>query len=114
MNSPNTAEWNAGVYHEVSNPHVVWGLAVLDSLALQGDETVADAGCGTGRVTAELLGRLPRGNVIAIDRSANMIDQARAQLEPRFGGRVRYLQADLLTLEPGDIGEPVDLVFSTT
>lgn len=113
MTSANTSEWNASVYHHVSNPHVGWGLTVIDSLQLRGDETVADVGCGTGRVTAELLDRLPNGEVVAIDRSANMINEARAHLQPRYGRQVRYLQADLLAIQPSDIGEPVDLVFST-
>ena len=38
-----------------------WGAAVLDRLELDGDETVLDAGCGSGRVTELLLERLPAG-----------------------------------------------------
>jgi trans-aconitate methyltransferase len=113
MTRPNTAEWNAGIYHRVSNPHVDWGANVIDSLELTGGEIIADVGCGTGRVTADLLERLPRGRVIAVDRSANMVEEARANLMPRFGDRATVLQADLLAIEPADIGEPVDLVFST-
>jgi trans-aconitate 2-methyltransferase len=113
MTATNTSEWNAGVYHRVSNPHVDWGLSVLDGLELLGHERVADLGCGSGRVTAELLERLPTGEAVAVDRSANMIEEARAHLEPRFGDRIRFVQADLLTIQPTDIGGPVDLVFST-
>ncbi len=107
-------EWNAASYHRVANPHVDWGRAVLDRLPLRGDETVLDAGCGTARLTALLLERLPRGRVIALDQSANMLDQARASLEPRFGNRVSYLHSDLLALgrEP-DLERAVDVVFST-
>ena len=42
----------------------------MDRLELDGDEVVLDAGCGSGRVTAQLLERLPRGRVIAVDNSA--------------------------------------------
>ena len=41
-----------------------WGEAVLDRLPLAGDERVLDAGCGSGRVTELLAGRLPRGRVV--------------------------------------------------
>ena len=34
-------------------------MEVLERLELSGDETALDAGCGSGRVTAELLERLP-------------------------------------------------------
>jgi len=103
-------EWNAASYHEVANPHVDWGQAVLARLPLTGHETVIDAGCGTGRLTGLLLARLPQGRVIAIDQSANMLDQARAHLEPRYARQVEYLQRDLLAL---DRVEVADVVFST-
>ncbi|MEZ4505191.1 MAG: methyltransferase domain-containing protein [Thermomicrobiales bacterium] len=107
------AEWNASVYHQVSNPHVGWGRTVLSDLTLRGDETAIDAGCGSGRLTAELLELLPDGHVIAIDRSANMVAEARANLA-RFGNRVTIVQADVGRLSLADVGDaPVDLIFST-
>lgn len=106
------AEWNAAVYHQVSNPHVTWGRTVLSDLTLQGGETVLDAGCGSGRLTAELLELVPEGRVIAVDRSANMLAEARANLT-RFSDRVSFVQADIGTLTPEQVGGPVDLVFST-
>jgi len=107
-------EWNATSYHRVANPHVAWGRAVLDRFHLRGDETVLDAGCGTGRLTELLLDRLPRGRVIALDQSASMLELARASLEPCFGDRVTYLRRDLLDVDPDrDLEQEVDLVFST-
>ena len=103
-------EWDAPTYHRVATPHVGWGSRVLDRLPLRGDETVVDAGCGSGRLTALLLERLPRGRVIAIDASANMLAEAAAHLTPRFGHRVAFLQTDLQTLA---LPAPVDAVFST-
>jgi trans-aconitate methyltransferase len=112
MTTQQPAEWNASIYHQVSNPHVTWGRTVLDRLDLRGDETAVDAGCGSGRLTAELLERLPQGRVIAIDRSANMIAEARENLAA-FADRVRFVQADVGDLSLDVTGEPVDLVFST-
>ncbi|MGE5283294.1 MAG: hypothetical protein ACM3N0_13425 [Chloroflexota bacterium] len=59
-------EWDAAVYQRVSIPHEEWAGSVLDRLELRGDETVLDAGCGSGRVTAMLIERLPRGRVVAV------------------------------------------------
>ena len=102
-------EWDAASYHRLADPQFVWGRKVLDRLVLRGDESVVDAGCGSGRLTELLLERLPTGRVIAIDRSENMLAEAQKTLA-RFGERVRYLSADLEQLS---LDEPVDVVFST-
>lgn len=106
-----TGDWNASRYDKVADPQTKWGAEVLERLPLEGDETVLDAGCGTGRVTELLLARLPRGRVVALDASAAMLAQARERLAP-FGDRVTYVQASLegpLPLEPAS----VDAVLST-
>jgi trans-aconitate 2-methyltransferase len=103
-------EWNAEEYHRLANPHVAWGQRVLSRLPLQGTETVLDAGCGSGRLTAELLRQLPEGRVIAVDQSANMLAEARQHIDALAPGRVDYLQTDLQNLQ---IDQPVDAIFST-
>ncbi|HZQ93279.1 MAG TPA: class I SAM-dependent methyltransferase [Terriglobales bacterium] len=108
--TPKPSEWDANAYRQLSDPQFRWGVQVLDTLHLRGDETVLDAGCGAGRVTAELLERLPRGRVLAVDLSRNMVEQARALLEPRFGERVHVFERDLLAL---DLNEAVEGIFST-
>jgi trans-aconitate 2-methyltransferase len=100
--------WNADVYHRVSGPHVGWAEAILDRLELAGDETVLDAGCGSGRVTQLLLERLPQGRVIAVDSSAEMLARAREELDP---ARADVRAADLAQLRLAN-GETVDAVFS--
>ena len=99
-------EWDAATYDRVSEPQLQWGREVLDRLSLRGDERVLDAGCGSGRVTAELQSRLPRGRVVAVDGSAAMVARAREALGP--GAEV--IESDLLDLE---LEEPVDAAFST-
>jgi trans-aconitate 2-methyltransferase len=99
-------EWDAQTYDRVSDPQYGWGLEVLERLELAGDEYVMDAGCGSGRVTAKLLEKLPDGRVLCVDASQSMIDAARAAL----GDRVDYLVADLAEVE---VEQPVDVIFST-
>ncbi|MGH9207325.1 MAG: class I SAM-dependent methyltransferase, partial [Acidimicrobiales bacterium] len=107
-------DWDAVTYDRISGPQARWGSALLDRLTLAGDETVLDAGCGSGRVTAALLERLPSGRVIALDASTSMLDEARLRLDTS-GGRLTFVQADLLDLRPSSLrGDyPVDAVFST-
>jgi trans-aconitate methyltransferase len=104
-----TSDWNAASYHRVSAPQLSWGRKVLSRLDLRGDETVIDAGCGSGRLTAELLDRLPHGRVIAVDSSPSMLAVAARELE-RFGGRVELVQSDLLAL---DVHKVADVLVST-
>jgi len=99
-------DWDAETYDEVSDPQFTWGIEVLERLKLNGDESALDAGCGSGRVTAELVKRLPGGRVIAADGSEAMI----AKAEERLGDGVSYMVTDLSELE---LEEPVDLIFST-
>jgi trans-aconitate 2-methyltransferase len=75
---------------------------------LRGDETVLDAGCGSGQVTELLLRRLPRGRVVALDGSPTMIAAARERLGD---ARTSYVVADLL--EPIPVPARVDAILST-
>src|SRR5919107_3106416 len=99
-------DWDAASYQRVSAPLEAMGREVLDRLELRGDERVLDAGCGTGRVTAALLERLPRGEVVAVDGSPAMVEEARGRLGPR----AEVFVADLCELE---LSAPVDAILST-
>lgn len=99
-------DWDAGSYERVSAPLEAMGREVLDRLDLRGDERVLDAGCGTGRVTAALVERLPRGEVVAVDGSPAMVEAARE----RLGDAVELRVADLVELV---LDRPVDAILST-
>jgi len=101
-------EWDAASYHAVATPHQGWGAEILDRVPLRGDETVLDLGCGTGRVSAQLLERLgPDGRVIGVDGSAAMVAEATRQLG---GERATFLHQDLLELT---VAEPADAAVSS-
>ena len=99
------SDWDAATYDRVSDVQLGWALEQLERLPLRGDEVVLDAGCGSGRVTAELASRLPRGRVYGVDASPSMVEHARAAL----GDCATVLCQDLVEL---DLPEPVDAVFS--
>jgi trans-aconitate 2-methyltransferase len=117
MTTPETTEprgprdWDGATYDRIADPMTRWGTSVLDRLPLRGDETVLDAGCGSGRVTERLLERLPDGHVVALDGSPAMIREAQARLAPA-ADRVTFVVADLgapLPLAPFS----VDAILST-
>lgn len=100
-------EWDAQTYDQSSEPQQAWGATVLARLSgIARDASVLDVGCGTGRVTQELLALVPEGRVLAIDASQDMVNLARARLGDR--AEVRY--QDVLEL---DLDEPVDAIIST-
>ena len=108
-------EWNAGAYHELSDPQFIWGLRVLERLPLRGSERVLDAGCGSGRLTRELATRVPHGFVVGCDLSENMVraaaDTLRGATDERIDpSHVAVTRADLLALPWRGV---FDAAFST-
>jgi len=100
-----TRDWDAATYDRVSMPQVEWAKPVIERLELRGDETVLDAGCGSGRVTQMLIERLPNGRVIAVDSAPAMVAKAREAI----GDRAEVMLQDLTELR---LREQVDIVFS--
>jgi trans-aconitate 2-methyltransferase len=98
-------DWDAATYDRVSDIQLTWALEQLERLELAGDEVVLDAGCGSGRVTALLAERVPRGRVYGIDVAPSMAAHARTAL----GDAATILTQDLVDLS---LPEPVDVVFS--
>ncbi len=99
-------EWDAASYQRVSVPHEEWGKALMERLPLTGEETVLDAGCGTGRVTRMLVERLPAGRVVAVDGSAAMVEKVREVIRPAD-------QAFVVDLTQLQLPEAVDAAVSS-
>ncbi|HZE05832.1 MAG TPA: methyltransferase domain-containing protein [Solirubrobacteraceae bacterium] len=98
-------DWDAATYDRISAPQQRWAAEQLDRLHLTGDETVLDAGCGSGKITLELARRVPQGFVYAVDAAPSMVRHTLQAL----GDRGTALRQDLVEL---DLPEPVDVVFS--
>ena len=98
-------DWDASSYDSLADPQEEWAREVLERLELRGDESVLDAGCGSGRVTRLLIDRLPQGKVVAVDASPSMVEMVRGVLRPQD----EALLANLTDLE---LTEPVDAIFS--
>jgi trans-aconitate 2-methyltransferase len=99
--------WDARTYDESSAPQQEWASEVLARIeGIAPDATVLDVGCGTGRVTEALLEMVPKGRVLALDASAEMVELARR----RLGNRAQVWCQDVLDL---DLDDPVDAIVST-
>lgn len=87
-------DWKPSDYDFHARAQRSWGSRLAQHLRLTGNETVLDAGCGTGNgSTSLLLDALPRGHIIAGDNSPSMVSAARERFynEPR----VAVMQCDL-------------------
>ncbi len=71
--------WNPRDYVQHSSSQESWARELLTLVDLQPDDVVLDIGCGDGRVTASIAQAVPRGRVVGVDLSAQMIAHASAQ-----------------------------------
>jgi trans-aconitate 2-methyltransferase len=76
-------EWDAPEYAQVSELQKAMAEEALALLELKGTERVLDVGCGSGRITAEIAARGPRGSALGVDSSADMIAFRIAQFRSR-------------------------------
>lgn len=100
-------DWDGSRYDRVSDPQVAWGRNVIARLAPRAHERILDLGCGTGRLTLELAGHVPRGLVVGLDLSEGML---RVAAQAVRGPGVQLVRGDGTRL-PFDAA--FDAVFST-
>lgn len=86
---------------------------IVDALPLRPGSRVLEIGCGPGVAARAVLHRIGEGRVLAIDRSATAIHQARAGSAAELAsGRLvfRCVAVEDLVLAPGEA--PYDLAFA--
>jgi trans-aconitate 2-methyltransferase len=87
-------EWNATEYARRSGLQQTMAEEVLALLDLEGSEWVLDVGCGDGKITAEIAARVPRGSVVGVDASQDMISFASSHFGPTVRPNLRFEVAD--------------------
>src|SRR5262245_23628710 len=98
-------EFDGQRYRQTSAHQKEWGSRLISELALRGDESILDIGCGDGILTAQLADRVPRGHVTGIDASAGMIETARTNQRPNLS----FVRLDINATE---YSAEFDVVFS--
>ena len=100
--------WDAQTYDEVSRlVQYRWGLQILVWRKWNGNETVMDAGCGSGLLTKLLARRVPRGKVYAVDMDSNMIKKAKSNLKDVEN--VEIVRSDIADVK---LPTKLDVIFS--
>ena len=87
--------------------------AVVDALPLRPDSRVLEIGCGPGAAAREIAARLTTGHILAVDRSAKAVAQARAAAAEEIASghmSIRQAAAEAFALEPGEA--PFDFAFA--
>jgi ubiquinone/menaquinone biosynthesis C-methylase UbiE len=78
-------------------PHHLWALDLALGDVAQ-PRRALDLGTGTGVVALALAERYPEAEVVGIDLSPGMVEEARRKLPPELGGRVRFEVGDASAL----------------
>ncbi|MGH8481876.1 MAG: class I SAM-dependent methyltransferase, partial [Nevskiaceae bacterium] len=83
-----------GLQHELWRPRM---LAAWDRAGLKDGMRVVDVGAGPGYATVDLAARVgPRGEVVAVERSARFAAHGTAQCRARGLAQVRYVESDVM------------------
>ncbi|MDQ6754519.1 MAG: methyltransferase domain-containing protein [Actinomycetota bacterium] len=81
----------------------------IDALAPTPGQQVLDIGCGTGLNFTLLQQHIGgTGTIVGIDRSTEMLRQARRRADRRGWGNVILIRADMTTLDPSVIRTAID------
>ncbi len=86
---------------------------MVAALPLTPSARVLEIGCGPGAAARAVAARLPSGHVLAIDRSAKAIAQARAACADEIAaGRLSVRQVAVEDFVPAPGEAPFDIVFA--
>lgn len=110
VHSVKSCQWNAAAYAANSSVQQSWARELIAKLDLGGDEHVLDVGCGDGKVTAEIARAVPRGRVLGLDASREMVAFARRTFPPSKISNLKFQVFD--AREIGFVSGRFDLVFS--
>ena len=90
--------WNADDYAKHSSSQYAWARQLIPKLKLSGNETLLDIGCGNGKITTALAKCLPKGCVVGIDSSQEMINLALHAFPPDAYPNLSFQRMDARAL----------------
>ena len=102
-------KWNPEDYAKHSLAQLAWARELIARLKLGGDESALDVGSGDGKVTAEIASALPRGRVVGLDGSPEMVESARAHYDGNKFPNLEFVCMDAQRIE---LNGRFDIIFS--
>jgi trans-aconitate methyltransferase len=87
-------KWDPKTYTSSSSAQKIWAEELLSKVSIQGDERILDIGCGDGKITAQISRLVPRGSVVGLDNSPEMLSFARSRFPEEEWPRLQFLEGD--------------------
>jgi trans-aconitate methyltransferase len=106
------AKWNAADYAANSKVQQTWARELISKLNLRGDEKILDVGCGDGKITAEIAKVVPRGFVVGVDASAEMIEFAQKTFRAKKFQNLKFQICDARKIAAKKFAKKFHVVFS--
>lgn len=101
--------WDPEQYLTFGGHRLRPALELLLRIPLAEPARVVDLGCGAGNVTTHLRARWPRAEILGIDNSPQMLEEAAASFIRVAEPGVTWLEADLTTWKPDS---PPDVLYA--
>ena len=100
-------EWPASDYAIGSYIQETIADQYLPYLSITSDDHILDVGCGDGSYSTKIIGRIPNGAFLGLDRSENMLQLAREKIA--YYPNMSVQQSDVLAM---DFNEQFDYILS--
>jgi ubiquinone/menaquinone biosynthesis C-methylase UbiE len=101
--------WDSKLYSSNSSAQKNWRFELLSKLHFKGSERFLDVGFGDGKLSAEVAISLPKGSVLGIDLSKEMITFSRNHYPPEKFPNLAFMQMNASEL---NFDSEFDIVFS--
>lgn len=89
------ADWNPSLYLQYGAERTRPAAELLARIALNDVSSIVDLGCGPGNSTALLHQRWPSAQIVGVDNSPAMLEQARVAVP-----ECRFIEADIQRFRP--------------